>query len=310
MECRFKKPRKKSNHDILEYHSNTIPDNTNNLVSNLQMQIMNLQTALAEEKKYRFEREVEIKELNKLFKKSEEYTKQLGVSVVQLQKVKLENDKKISSNDNAPSQLEMEKINLQYQVLDSWKRQIDSTLEFLKSRFSENENKVLDAEYVIKNIKSRLELLDNLDIEMNMLRHRVGEDQFNRQEESISWRAELNEFKEFFNEENVMIAAVWHEQKEHVEALKKSLEIQATSLQDFKTKYQTITFDTKSVTQISNESAERLESLSNQFRIVKNDVEQLKLDFKLLHEEVSSNYASLPTGKLINHIYFTATFKF
>lgn len=302
MECRFRKPRKKNNHDILEYRSNTIPDNTNNLVSNLQMQIMNLQTTLAEEKKQHFQREVEIKELNKLFKKTEEYSKQLGVSVVQLQKVKLEDNKKMLSNGSASSQgIEMEKINLQYQVLESWKKQIDSTVEFLKARFSENENKVLDAEYVIKNIKSRLEILDNIEIEMNMLRQRVGEDQFNRQEESISWRGELNEFKEFFNEENIMIAAVWNEQREDVAVLKKSLEIQATSLQDFKTKYQAITFDTKSVTQISNESAERLESLRDEFRTVKNNVEQLKLDFKLLQEEVTSNYSSLPTGKILTY---------
>ncbi|GLV37084.1 TNF-receptor-associated factor-like [Carabus blaptoides fortunei] len=296
MECKFKKPRPRSTHNFLE----TMPVHQNQStpviggVQYLETELVTLRSSLTEEKRFRQELQIEVQRLQKLYQKSEEYNKHLNADLENIKRSCFEITEKKKSTD-IQNQLEMDKVHLQYQVLNGWKKEIDASVEFVKNRLMQNETKLLDLEFTVKNYESRLGIIDRIEMDINMLHQKVNDEEFNRQEETISWRGELNEFKEFFAQENAMIGALWTEQRNEIENLKKAVELQINAMNDFKTKHHTLTFDTKSVKQTATEAAENLESQSKELKHAKDMLEQLKLDFSGLEQSISN------TGSRSNH---------
>lgn len=290
MECKFKKPRPRSTHNFLDtvtvHQDKSSPVNRD--VQHLETELVALRSSLTEERRFRQELQVEVQRLQKLYQKSEEYIKQLNADLENIKRSCFEITERKKSSD-IQNKLEMDKIHLQYQVLDGWKKQVDASVEFVKNRLMENETKLLDSEFTVKNHESRLGIIDRIEMDINMLHQKVNDEEFNRQEETISWRGELNEFKDFFAQENAMIGALWTEQKDEIENLKKALELQVNTMSDFKTKYHSLTFDTKSVTQTATEAAEKLESQSKELKHTKDMLEQLKLDISGLEKSISNN---------------------
>lgn len=274
---------------------NSLPKSKNESIEYVETQLISLKTSISEERNYRLETQIEIQRLHKLLRKIEEFTHQLANKIDQLKRSNFEEFEKRKSY-SIESKLELDKIHLQYQVIDGWQKNIDSSVEYVKNRLIENDNKLLDLEYTLKNHENRLNVTDRLELEINMVHQKVDDDQFNRQEESISWRGELNEFKDYFSQENALIAAVWNDHQKELNDLKNMIEVQSNSLLDFKTKYQAILFDSKSLSQVANENSDRLDSQKNEIKTLRENYEQLKLDFDVLRESVQQDSYTLPKG--------------
>lgn len=172
----------------------------------------------------------------------------------------------------------IEKLQYQSQIVFEWKRHVDAVLDGFKQQCKLFEKIKEDSDKQLFANKSGQNIFDSIITDVNQLQQQFNEDRINNRELQNDLKTKIEEFKDFYIQENATIAALWNDQKNQVDATLQNIEKLTTVLEEQKLKFNAIIFDLRSVSQTASESAQKVEILERDFAEIRTDLAQIRLD--------------------------------
>lgn len=172
----------------------------------------------------------------------------------------------------------IEKLQYQSQIVFEWKRHVDAVLDGLKQQCKLFEKIKEDSDKQLLSNKSGQNILDSLIADVNRLQQQFNEDRIYNRELQNDLKTKIEEFKDFYAQENATVAALWNDQKNQVDATLQNTETLTKALEEQKLKFNAMIFDLRSVSQTASESAQKVEILERDFAKINSNVAQIRLD--------------------------------
>lgn len=196
----------------------------------------------------------------------------------------------------------IEKLQYHTQIVFEWKRHVDTVLESLKQQSKALEKIKEDSDKQLLTTKSGQTILDSVIADVNLLQTQFSEDRIYNREIQNDLKTKIDEFKDFYMEENATVAALWNDQKCQVDKTLQNIETLAKVLEEQKLKFNTVIFDLRSVAQTASESAQKVDILERDFAKISSDVAQIRLDQEIFgFTEAGSNTSENHScGKLLS----------
>ncbi|KAJ3658430.1 hypothetical protein Zmor_010167 [Zophobas morio] len=203
-----------------------------------------------------------------------------------------------SSIDSRNNQ-DLDRIKYQNQMLLEWKKAVDYKLETLQQAMTSLDKARSESEYHWLSLQQKLSLLDkfrmDLDIAMDTF---LKEQNYNRQA-NLEFAKNLDEFKDLFDQENASVNALWNEQKDIIDDIRKDVDGLKQVMDEQKAKNVSVIFDIKTISQIASETAEKLEIQDREFAKFRQQFDQLKLDLEILENLASADARTSTPGHLV-----------
>lgn len=194
----------------------------------------------------------------------------------------------------------IEKLQYQSQIVFEWKRHVDSVLENLRLQCKTFEKIREDCERQSSSNQTGKAILDSLISDINHLQQQFNEDRIYNREIQNDLKSKIEEFRDFYTQENATIAALWGDQKRRVDETLQNIESLTKILEEQKLKFNTVVFDLRSVSQTASESAQKVEILERDFAKINGDVAQMKLDQEIDQiGDLENHHNNITTGRLL-----------
>lgn len=195
----------------------------------------------------------------------------------------------------------IEKLQYQSQIVFEWKRHVDAVLENVKQQFKTFERIREESDRHLLATQSGKSVLDSVIANLHLLEKEFNEDRIFNREIQNDLKAKIEELKDFYTQENATVAALWNDQKLHVDEALQNVEKLSKTLEEQKLKFNTVVYDLRSVSQMASESAQKADILERDFAEISSDVAQLKLDQQISEavEAPISTVSSNSCGKFL-----------
>uniref|UniRef100_A0A1Y1JZQ4 MATH domain-containing protein n=2 Tax=Photinus pyralis TaxID=7054 RepID=A0A1Y1JZQ4_PHOPY len=190
-------------------------------------------------------------------------------------------------SENSKMHLKMAFDKLQYQVkiVLEWKRGLELQMEKLNrdvDLFSKFQRETLSK---LENFRSLHDSSQKIDTNIKLMQVNFHKEHLNNQELINRLQQDLNEFKDYFAQENAVIGALWNDSRIEADKLKTELNAASKTLEENKSKNTSIVFDLRAVSQISSETADKLDIQDRSLGVIQKEVAQLKLNLDALDTE-------------------------
>lgn len=195
-----------------------------------------------------------------------------------------------------------EKLQYQSQIVFEWKRHVDTVLENLRQQCKTFEKIREESDKQLVTNQTRKNALDSIIADINLLGKEFNEERVFNREIQNDLKAKIEEFKDFYMQENATVTALWNDQKLQVEKVLHDIEKLTKCLEEQKLKFNTVIFDLRSTSQTASESAQKVEILERDFAALNSDVAQLKLD-QQISEIVNDIPVSTTNSNCCGRIY-------
>ncbi|CAG9763029.1 unnamed protein product [Ceutorhynchus assimilis] len=172
--------------------------------------------------------------------------------------------------------LSIQKFNNFNGYLAEWKKKVDAQLKTLVTSET-NGNQFIY-------IQEKLLQLQNLHLELSKLKENTYKDSNYFKNTQTDFARNLEEIRGTFNKQNAAFEGMWREQTGLTQKAIEDVRTIKESLDEQKAKYAGLIFDLRSVSQISSEAAEKIEILEREFNLMKQDVNQLKINMEILED--------------------------
>lgn len=260
--------------------------------------IESLKFAFQMERQSREEIEKQLQSLQNLHIQYLQHNKQLNISLEHLKKnwyEEIDRRKTLISQ----TKLELEKIYSLYKNMEEWKKGIECDMQQIKYQLQANNNKIVDVEYELKDQENQIISFDQIKVNNMILNKKLEEEQLKWQLEFSSLNDKYEKYQDFFQEENAMIGALWSDHTNEIKYLKETIENQVTVLNDIKTKYHGLKFETKNIEQVGTSTNDKVECQEKEIDEIKKYIAQLQQDLDLTSNLISDNSRNhiIHTGK-------------
>lgn len=196
----------------------------------------------------------------------------------------------------------IEKLQYQSQIVFEWKRHVDTVLESLKQQLDKIKT---DNEQQLSSVQSKQTIPDSVITDVNLLQKQFNEDRIFNRETQNDLKADIEQFKDFYTQENATIAALWNDQKRQMDETLQNIDKFTKVLEEQKLKFNTIVFDLRSVSQVASESAEKVDILERALANINSDLTQMRLDQEINQlTEIGSSQAHSSGKCCKNNIIF------
>lgn len=228
----------------------------------------------------------------------EQFCQQLSQTMLLIQTHQQDTNQK---NENTKMQLKMLFEKLQYQVKTffEWKRSIEIHIEKVKhdvDTFATFQRETLSK---LHNLNILQEATQKIHTDVKLARVDFQKDHLNHHELISNLQHNLNEFKDYFAQENAVIGALWNDSRIDADKIKSELNVMSKALEESKTKNTSIVFDLRAASQISSENADKLDIQERTMGMLQKEIAQLKLDVGMLDNESSFTGTANFLGRLL-----------
>lgn len=257
-----------------------------------------LRLALELEKKSKREIQAEMSRFQNQHLKQIEHNDRVDFALETLQRTiheEIENRK--SSLKTSKAQLDQ--IYSHYRALERWKTGIECDLQQIKYQLRENSNKISDLRYGFKDRDNHLKSMEQIKRNTDSLGAKIEEERIKWHLEFMSFAEQFEKFRQFFQEENTIIASLWTDQNNEMQCLKATLEAHAAALDDSKANYHALKFDTKGIQQVAADASDKIESHGKLVQELRKALAQLEVDKETAKQQSSTTTAPADYGKRI-----------
>ncbi|KAF2902847.1 hypothetical protein ILUMI_03341 [Ignelater luminosus] len=196
------------------------------------------------------------------------------------------------------TKMQLEKIHYQNQILAEWKRNIEMQTENLKLEMRAYQKFQNESEIRLASVKSTQSITEKMAVDLNLLKGQFHEEQLKNREGMNDLQEKLNEFKDYFAQENAVVGALWNDHKTNINKLLQEISTINKALDEHKAKQSSINFDVRTANQISAETSDKLEIQERTLGDVIKELAQFKIDLRSL-EESSLNKSDQIAGHLL-----------
>lgn len=189
-------------------------------------------------------------------------------------------------NMQMQTRLEIDKVLYQNQLLIEWRRLIESQIENLKEEMRPLEKIKREVDSELDRLTAKVNSSETLRSELNAQKEAFLKEQISNRETRSDFKTKIEEMRDFFTQENAVVAAIWNDQKTEIGIVCDKVNEIQTGLEELKAKCTGLIFDLKTASQISSDASERLELRERETNEMKNSLSQLKLDVEILEENV------------------------
>lgn len=227
-----------------------------------------------------FDIQANLDRLNEKFKQYTEYTlvlKNRQQEIDQLQEyIKIQ------------TSMQLNKLQYQNQIITEWKKKFEVEIEFLKLEIKSQKKIENELQICMNDLKSTKALTQNVSINLNVVEKQLEREQTDNQKKNNDFLEKIDHLRDYITEENAVIGALWNDCKLNLEKLSQEIDVINKTLVDNKTKYSSLNFDVKTISQISGESSDKLQIQERSIAEFRKELSQLKIDLQAV-EEVSQN---------------------
>ncbi|XP_044255649.1 TNF receptor-associated factor 3 [Tribolium madens] len=196
-----------------------------------------------------------------------------------------------------PSQ-DLDKLKYQTQLLFEWKKAADFKLDTLTQSINSLEKSRNESEYHWMSLQKNLMNFDKLQMDINQATESFLKEQNYNRQANLEFAKNLDELKDFFEQENATFSGLWADQKRSISHIQDDISFLKQHFEEMKTKHVSVVFDIKTISQIASETAEKFEIQDREFAKFRQQFDQMKLDLEIL-ENLASNVDRSSPGHLI-----------
>nr|XP_022900937.1 TNF receptor-associated factor 3 [Onthophagus taurus] len=217
-----------------------------------------------------------------------------------LEALKLRQDKLSAMQTTINPQISSQLENLSYQNHNfvEWRKTMDSDVNNLKYDLVQSDRLKLDLNKKIKMLEDKLSLFNSLMPEINSFKENLMKEQIISNEVIREVKSKLEKLEDFHAHENAAIGGLWDDQRKRLEEIKGDVVGCSKNIEEQKLKYSTVVFDLRAITQIATENAEKVEIQEKELISIRKNLTQLKLDMEILEDTQISRFFTKP-GHLI-----------
>lgn len=177
----------------------------------------------------------------------------------------------------------IEKLKYQNEVLQEWKKHVETILENVKQHEKDFE-KMKEEKSALNNLDTKTKLVNEMAQDVENLVQDFAKERLSNRETLDHLNTKLEDFREFYTQENLAVAALWNDQKTQLNNVILDIRDLSKTIDEQKLKQSTIIYDLKSVNQISSEASQKTDILEREFIKAKADIVQLRSDLRCIEE--------------------------
>ncbi|KAL1505268.1 hypothetical protein ABEB36_004869 [Hypothenemus hampei] len=182
----------------------------------------------------------------------------------------------------------IEKLNYVLNYLNEWKKKTDNKIESFRESSKSIEFLKQESAKQLIYIQERLVHLQNLEMDLSLFKNATYEEQARAKKTEIELTRNLEEIRMTFNKQIESFENMWRQQNERFQNTIKSMDDFNDGMSELRAKLAGLVFDLRAVSQISSEASEKVEIIERDFNLMRQEVNQLKVNQEIL-EDLTSN---------------------